>query len=62
MASLIQLNGWKGEEMANKYFQLITNSENRTADLYIYGDIVTEEWFDGEVSANDVAGTLALNN
>lgn len=59
MASLIQLNGWKGEEMANKYFQLITNSENRTADLYIYGDIVTEEWFDGEVSANDVAGTLA---
>lgn len=41
--------------MTNRYYSLETNSEDRTADLYIFGDIVDpahkaiDEWFLGDV-------------
>lgn len=58
MVSQIRLKEWKGEEMANKYFQLVVNSENRTADLYIYGDITTDKWFTTDVTPTDVVTAI----
>lgn len=58
MALLTQLNGWKGEEMANKYFQLITNQEEQNADVYIYGDITSWEWTQSDVSSYTLAKAL----
>lgn len=41
----------------NKFYE-IKNSTNINADLYIYGEIVTEKWYDNDVALNDFKETL----
>ena len=42
--------------MKNKYYQFIKN-ENST-DLYIYGDITSQPYFEGEISASTIIEEL----
>lgn len=41
----------------NKFYE-IKNSTNINADLYIYGEIVTEKWYDDDVALNDFKESL----
>lgn len=40
----------------NKYFAI--QQANRVANIYIFGDIVPIEWFDGDVSANGIKNQI----
>jgi len=41
----------------NKFYE-IKNSTSINADLYIYGEIVTEKWYENDVSLNDFKESL----
>ena len=43
--------------MKEKYYMLETN-EDKTADLYIFGDITSYDWYEGDVSANTLLKQL----
>lgn len=43
--------------MKEKYYMLETN-EDKTADLYIFGDITSHDWYEGDVSANTLLKQL----
>ena len=43
--------------MKEKYYMLETN-EDKTADLYIFGDITSYDWYEGDVSANSLLKQL----
>lgn len=42
-----------------KYYSLVTNQENREADIYIFGDITSWEWLESDVSSYTLAKELA---
>ncbi|HHX59783.1 MAG TPA: Clp protease ClpP [Epulopiscium sp.] len=41
-----------------KYYSLYQNAENKTADIYIYGDITSWPWYEDEVSSYTLAKEL----
>lgn len=41
-----------------KYYSLVTNQENGEADIYIFGDITSWEWFESDVSSYTLAKEL----
>lgn len=43
--------------MKGKYYMLETN-DDKTADLYIFGDITSYPWYEGDVSANSLLKQL----
>ncbi len=43
--------------MKEKYYMLETN-EDKTADLYIFGNITSYDWYEGDVSANTLLKQL----
>lgn len=44
--------------MLDKYYQLVVNQDNKSADLYIYGDIKSWEWKQSDVSSYTLAKAL----
>lgn len=42
----------------NKYYALTTSQANRTADVYIFGDITSWEWFESDVSSYTLSKEL----
>ena len=44
--------------MKKRYYSLYQNTETKTADIYIYGDITSWPWFEGEVSSYTLAKEL----
>lgn len=44
--------------MKKRYYSLYQNEETKTADIYIYGDITSWPWFEGEVSSYTLAKEL----
>lgn len=45
--------------MKNKYFSLIKNEENNSADINIFGDITSWDWEElGEMSAHTLSKQL----
>jgi ATP-dependent Clp protease protease subunit len=42
---------WKGGEPLKKYYSLAVNKDNKEASIYIYGDIVSWEWLESDVSS-----------
>lgn len=41
--------------MKKKYYSLVVNKDNKEASIYIYGDIVSWEWFESDVSSYTLA-------
>lgn len=41
--------------MKKKYYSLAVNKDNKEASIYIYGDIVSWEWFESDVSSYTLA-------
>ena len=41
--------------MDKKYYSLAVNEEKSEANIYIYGDITSWEWFDNDVSSYTLA-------
>lgn len=44
--------------MKRKYYSLYQNTETKTADIYIYGDIVSWEWYESDVSSYTLSKEL----
>ena len=42
----------------NKYYALTTSQANRTADVYIFGDITSWDWFESDVSSYTLSKEL----
>jgi Protease subunit of ATP-dependent Clp proteases len=43
----------------NKYFNLAVDTTGRSADIYIFGDIVAWEWFESDVSSYTLSRAIA---
>ena len=41
--------------MIKKYYSLVVKEKEKEADIHIYGDIVSWEWFDSDVSSYTLA-------
>jgi len=41
--------------LKKKYYSLVVNKDNKEASIYIYGDIVSWEWFESDVSSYTLA-------
>ncbi|HZK26517.1 MAG TPA: Clp protease ClpP, partial [Thermoclostridium sp.] len=41
-----------------RYYSFYQNAENKTADIYIYGDITSWPWYEDEVSSYTLAKEL----